>query len=322
MVFGPHSVLKLTVDACGTIPDIKLSDVGRDITKEIAEATEKRNKAKKERDDAWKDYAEKAISEIPQPSPGELESFENTCFEKTKLYKEAEDELKALSECTQNRETIRPNPFVTVTLDEDVPGSVPIVFTHAYKEDKRPLWHEIFEDIPIGLLAHGKWGRQLLTGTPSPYCPTRLNFWIYHDNGQDQKEDYWKRDEPQRDLLLGRACLNFGTLICNGLENWHELSVLDKFETPIPRCKLRVQTTMCTVSPDAVQVTRPMQFPGGVVCGGSDAAPGCAWSADGPAADVDLQFQRPVQVRRDERRKATCKGKKKTKCKSRTVRYE
>lgn len=266
--------MTLTVDACATLPEVKVKDIDWGVRGDA------KDKAKREKN-AAEEEAEKAFQELMRvhPAPG-LGDNQDTIDQRKKDWLESANKAEKAREKyeqlsageKQKDEKVRPNAFVTVTLDEDQQNGQPIAFTKTYRSDKRPFWHESFGDLPLGLLAHGKWADQVLrNGMNQTFCPTRLNFWIYHDIGEDQekKNDSWKRDSPKRDLAIGRACLNFGSLMCNGNDTWHELPVLDMHENPIHDCKLRVRTKIdsADLPHKAVIVQSPLSLPGGLVCG-------------------------------------------------------
>lgn len=243
MKFGDCTTLNLTIDSCHDIPSVRLkSELDADVLCEIASAIKL---AKASTCDTSKSF-EKDTSQCPVPSQVQNHNVETGLMETVKHLIDAEDKLEQLIPgCRDESEGSSPNPFVIVSLDEDDGGSAVIARTKTYRNTTRVLWQEDFKDIPLGLLAYGKWGRKMLTsGKKVSYCPSLLNFWLYHEKAGSENcsKSSWKSDAPKRDHFIGRASLNFHILMSSKGRKCHNIPVLDTLGNPIPGCYMKLQT--------------------------------------------------------------------------------
>lgn len=134
---------------------------------------------------------------------------QNLLDEVRKNKKAAEIELKVLPKSGDS-----PNPFVTITIDDEEDKDVkPMLFTKAVRGTTNPIWKEKFEEFPLEMYLTGKMCHESFHNGCDNYRPQKLVFHIYHDDGvQDSKKvpkddevDSWKRDKPQRELMIGKA---------------------------------------------------------------------------------------------------------------------
>ncbi len=123
--------------------------------------------------------------------------------------KELEDEIDALP-----KDGDPPNPFVVVAFDdeEDI-ETKPMLYTKAVRNTSNPIWEDRFEDFPLEMYLTGKTCYEIFHNGDDNYRPRKLTFYIYHDDRVEEKrrqtpkksDDSWKRDNPQRDILIGKA---------------------------------------------------------------------------------------------------------------------
>ena len=258
MKFGQQTTLTLSIDSCHELPPLEpKSELDKETVCEIAAAiTAAKKSAEKTRDMVAGGTQDCCCTSDPEKS-----NIETEFVETTKHLIDAQQTLEKLVNRFQiNGGDCTPNPFIIVTLDEDDGSTDVIAHTKTYRDTRRVLWQEDFKDIPLGLLAHGKWGRKLLkSGKQVSYCPSRLNFWIYHeDQTSDQPcRSSWKSDTPQRDHLLGQSYLSFEALMSKSGTVCHNLPVLDTLGNPISDCYLKIETEIrnATIAPDCEKPT-------------------------------------------------------------------
>lgn len=253
MKFGPQTTLTLSIDSCHELPPLEpKTKLDTETVCEIAAAiTSAKTFAEKTRD-----IVADATEDCSSTSDLEKCSIENGFVKTTRHLIDAQQKLqKLVSGCGSQGGKCTPNPFIIVTLDEDDGSRDVIAYTKTYRNTRRVLWQEDFEDIPLGLLANGKWGRKLLeSGKHMSYCPSRLNFWIYHEDETSETscQSSWKSDAPRRDYLLGRSYLSFQVLMSKSAKKSHKLPVLDALGNPISDCYLKIETKIdnATVKPE------------------------------------------------------------------------
>lgn len=253
MKFGQQTTLTLSIDSCHELPALEpKSELDTETVCEIAAAI---NSAKTFVEKT-RDIVADATEDFSSTSDLEKGNIENGFVKTTSHLIDAQQNLeKLVSRCGINGGDCTPNPFIIVTLDEDDGSTDVIAHTKTYRKTRRVLWQEDFQDIPLGLLAHGKWGRKLLkSGKQISYCPSRLNFWIYHEDktSDTSSRSSWKSDTPQRDHLLGRSYLSFEVLMSKSAKECHKLPVLDTLGNAISDCYLKIESKICnaTLKPD------------------------------------------------------------------------
>ncbi len=175
-------------------------------------ATKRLKEAKKELEklkDKERDLKEEAFEEMNSNKCNISDETHKKLEEVREKKKELEEEIDALP-----KKDDAPNPFVVIAIDdEEDKDTKPMLYTKAVRDTTNPIWKEKFDEFPLEMYLTGKTCYEVFHNSDENYRPQKLVFYIYHDDGVKEKgkekpkksDDSWKRDNPQREVLIGKA---------------------------------------------------------------------------------------------------------------------